>query len=143
MDEPNFVTLVKFRISSGTPNHISREPEQAALFERRNSGKYLGQRRRFSSARVAFRVSKSLPPPISFSLPQSRPYKLPLPLPRFQMQIFALLVIVVSHLTYTLAKYVICDNDWSGSASFIPPLIYVDAGYEVSCHGASSLTADS
>jgi hypothetical protein len=28
-------------------------------------------------------------------------------------------------------KYVICDNDWSGSASFIPPLIYLNAGYEV------------
>lgn len=28
-------------------------------------------------------------------------------------------------------KYVICDNDWSGSASFIPPLLYLQAGYEV------------
>lgn len=31
----------------------------------------------------------------------------------------------------TAAKYVIGDNDWSGSASFIPPFIYLNTGYEV------------
>lgn len=31
----------------------------------------------------------------------------------------------------TGSKFVICDNDWAGSASFIPPLLYLNAGYEV------------
>jgi hypothetical protein len=51
---------------------------------------------------------------------------------RFDMRAFAVLSLTALGLdSASAAKYVICDNDWSGSASFIPPLIYINAGYEV------------